>query len=331
MTAEQGTHGFAYLDPPLPNPPTEIFGHPTEPIMRLGKVLEGMGYVPGLPYDLGRKIQSAITLFPLLEREKKGESIDPINIRPYRRAIKNLADGTMKGVKGVDSWSLFLSAIVPPVGIPARITLNRKIEKEASAHLPEVLDIVFEKAEATRVYFEHVADFDNPRDQFVTEIRAISQRIFTHVDAAQQAGYTQYPYHSLVAYGIRQTMHEIVEKNEGFRSQIPLMSGFIPDSTSASTMQFPSDRDLAVAAPYVLHALDTVLEPHEWHTDIIDYLIKHPHPDTSLAEIFRSYDMQKLRIWFPQLLPAIRDVLPTNWYEAPRLFQETKNFLRPTT
>src|ERR1700722_9813396 len=93
-TVNNEANDHRFFDPPSPERPEDILGVNTEALLRLGRSATALGV---LPYEVSRGLYSlpdATRLFPLVEKmQSDSEGVTSEDVRPYRKAIKNLSPG----------------------------------------------------------------------------------------------------------------------------------------------------------------------------------------------------------------------------------------------
>ena len=164
-----------FFDPKNPERPEQILGLETEAILRLGQAATDLCVLPP-KVNIGLyTLPDAVRLVPLVQEMQSGIALTPEDIRPYRKPIKNLS----MGVSAADKVAATAGAI--GIGIPLRRVLNRKIEREFPIRAAEAIDQAREAIASIENNVEHLASFDNPKEQFVTELGSLAQTVNTAI------------------------------------------------------------------------------------------------------------------------------------------------------
>jgi hypothetical protein len=114
-------------------------------------------------------LPDAVRLMPLVEELQAGVALTPEDVRPYRKPIKHLS----LGVTAADKLAAGAGALA--VGIPLRRALNRKIEQEFPGRAAEAIAAAREGLANIETEVDFVAGFENPREQFLTEVNDLAQ------------------------------------------------------------------------------------------------------------------------------------------------------------
>lgn len=327
----QQAQGHEFFDPKAPQVPTEVLGIPTEPLMDLGKALGTIAFIDSskTPYPLTTygyhakySAGKALSLFPLIERIQSGEEIRPQDVRPYRKPIKRL----VSKLNTADRFAALSSGLL--VGIPIRKTINRRIEEEFPERIAPLLNKANDYLPQAVPYVEFFGQFDNPREQFVSEVAVVASSIRNNSRArAQRNGRSTVVWAEDAAFGIRKTIEEILSDEEGSKQRMPMFSHFVIGQLPKDA-PLPSFDVLGVAAPEIISALDAALPKDKRDTKFLDSILSHPHPKRWLAERFKGRQLESVREVATLLLPSVRDLLPTNGQEVRDTFERVKNFLK---
>jgi hypothetical protein len=322
-----------FFDPEPPEAPDEILGLPAEPIINLGRAVGKLALIaPGkMPAalrghagDLVEHSGHMVSLFPIVERIQAGEAVKPSDVRAYRRAIKE----SNVTISSIDALAVVASGLL--VGIPARKAINRKIEREFPRKVIPALGKAADYLPLIEQEADFIAQFENPREQFVSEIGAVAStiRLNTRKKAYRRGGSKAVLAVTAedAAAGMRQTIKEILADEEKTKERLPMFAHFAGDKLQGSTL--PDADLLAVAAPEIMGAFDAVLAPEPQDKALLQSIIDHPHSDRGLAERFKGSQLRNLRQGTALLFTSVRDLLPARGSEAKDLFQRVETFLK---
>ncbi len=325
----QGNESFDFKAPPVP---AEVLGIPTEPLMNLGKALGTIAFIdasktpyPLVTYGYHAKYSAdkALSLFPLIERMQAGEEIRPKDVRPYRKPIKKL----ISKLHTADKFAVLSGGLL--VGIPIRKAINRKIEEQFPERIAPLLDKANDYLPQAEPYVDFIGQFDNPREQFVSEVAMVASGIRKNaLNRAQRHGSQHAVTAEDAAYGIRKTIEEILSDVDETKQHLPMFSHFVIDQLPKEA-PLPSADILGVVAPEIITALDAALPKDKRDSNFLDSVLSHPHPKRWLAERFKGRQIEGIYEVATLLFPSIRDLLPTNGQEVRATFEKIKSFANP--
>ncbi len=325
--------GHAFFDPRTPRVPTEVLGIPTGPLMDLGTALGDLALIGSskMPYRLshplylaGRSTGEALALFSLIEQVQSGEYVGPKDVRLYRKPIKRL----IPKLSTADRFAALSGGLL--FGIPIRRAINRKIEEEFPQRVRPLIDKTSDYLPQAEPYVDFIGEFDNPRGQFVSEVAVVAQGIRSAAySRAQQRSRSNAVTVTAedAAFGIRQTIEEILSDKKVAEQRMPMFSHFVIGQLPKNA-PLPSSEVLGVAAPEIMNALDAALPKDQQDANFLSSIRDNPHPKRWLAERFKGTELRSLHEVSVLLLPSIRDLLPTSGQEVRDTFARAKNFLK---
>jgi len=328
----QRIEGHAFFDPKTPETPVEILGIPTDPLMDLGKALGSIAYLShdNIPYSIKRigyragdvAQHHSLSLFPLLERLQAGEDVQPIDVRPYRKPIKKI----IPKLRSADWWSKVAGGV--GVGIPIRRIINRKVEEEFIERVPPLLDQAGEYLPQAEPYVAFLEQFDNPREQFVSEIVIVAEAIrFTARKEAQKRRQPDKVTAEDAAVGIRQTINRILANDDETKKRLPMFSHLVVDQLPPKT-QFPPTDKIGIVAPEIMNMLESALPADQRDDKFYDSILRYAHPQRWIATKVISTDFMFMKD-LDLILPSIRDLLPTSGVETRNTYNRVRDFLKP--
>ncbi|HEY4963819.1 MAG TPA: hypothetical protein VIH90_03940 [Candidatus Saccharimonadales bacterium] len=369
-----GGKDHRFFDPPSPERPEDILGVDTEALIRLGRSATALGI---LPYEVSHGLHmlpNATRLFPLVEQMQSGvDEITPQDVRPYRRAIKDLNPGLRPGknfnpgLRTVDRLAAGAAAVA--IGIPLRRAVNRRIDREFPTYATDAIESARQNIEKIEKEVEVIEKFDNPKEQFVAELQQVAsstkqsirsnheQRIkqnrdyelptpkglfgfFTkvarkvrnffrffsrnHERGKVNQNITAYD----VAVGVDSTIRSLLSERDRSKQRLPLISHFILDRIPINRL--PSIEQIAFMAPEILTSIFSALPEDEEGEKMLDSAIRNPHELRFVTRYKRSYKhiyLDSIQHATRTLLPAIRDVLPTEGKQVRQTFETVRGFL----
>ena len=355
-----------FFDPKRPEQPEKIAEIDTRAILRLGEAVTAFSILPP-KINLGLyTLPDAISILPLIEQmqqQENPEDLEAKNVRPYRKPIKNLS----LGISFMDK--LLAASAVVGEGIPLRRKLNRRIEEEFPVRANEAL----EKArrvvenEATEGYVNYLSGFDNPREQFRSEMDCLSKEVGESIKKARdsriKAGSPDKEENSFggvagffvkIARSVRSFFGLFGRKNKqkgpntnitayDAGSGIEQVFKSMAENPDASARKMPmisklildkiklpsSDR-LALLAPELLNLIFSTSIDKDETRDLI-YSVKHnPHElrfITRFKKRYGRYSIDQIRRGSEDIIPAIIDVLPTTGQGVKDAYDWLKNLL----
>jgi hypothetical protein len=333
--------GHAFFDPRMPPLVPEVFGLPTPALIDLAKSAGSIAALTpysrktykytSVAFEASSNTENAIRVMPLITRVQSGEEITPEEVRIYRKPLKRL----VPKLATADRWARF-GVVLGGVGIPARRKINSKIEEELPKRLPSLLDEasvrVSEYLPMAEPYVTFFEDFDNPRQQFVSEVKLLSDSIRgIAYGRAESRGAGKNVTSEDATDGIRETINGIFTHRQAWRERMPMLSGLVieklPLDSKGKANKALSNSNFGVVAPEIIAAIENVLPKDERDDWFYNSILRHPHPRRGLAEKFKSTEMDGVKRLSKQLLPSIRKLLPTRGTEVRQIFDDIKQFL----
>lgn len=354
-----------FFDPKSPEQPEQICGVDTEAILRLSEATTALGVLPprinlglyALPY--------AVRLVPLVEEMQSGTELTPEDVRAYRKPIKKLNPSLNDGDK------LIAAAGIIGVGIPLRRALNRRIEREFPVRAAAAIDQARETIAGLESQVDFVAGFDNPQEQFVTEVNDLAQAVSTSIiEQRDQRLVTPAPVETkpemprgilgfftkialkvrnffgrfrhrpavnneVTAYdaaaGIQKTIQSLAKNPLETVQRLPMLSTLLL-SRLPSNMPVTNDR-LALAAPEILSFLFSTSPKDDKakNKKLLDSVKRNPHQLRFITRFKRQYgryNLNGIQNASVELLPAIRNILPTEGAKVREIFSQIQELLK---
>ncbi len=330
MSKPQTSEGHQFFDPRTPEIPTEVLGIPTKPLRELGKALGAIAFIDSSKtpypfvtygYHASYSTDKALTLFPLIERIQAGEDIRPEDVRPYRKPIKRL----VSKLNTADRFAALSGAV--GLGIPIRRAINRRVEEEFPQRVGPLLEKAGSYLPQVEPYVDFIGQFENPRQQFVSEVSIVTGGIrHQALQRAQRRGNSNIVTAEDAAEAIRRTIDSILADRQGAKEELPMFSHFLIEHLPEDVALPPSDI-LGVVAPEIIGALEAALPKDKRDGRFLDSILSHPHPKRWLAERFKARQIEYVREVASLLFPSVRDLLPANGQEVRDTFEKLKNFL----
>jgi hypothetical protein len=320
--------------PPIPD---EVLGVPSKPLIGLADSLSSLVFVlprGTVPYGVShgihqadQAVKPALRLFPMVELYQTQGSLSPQEIRPYVMPIKQMSPRLRKAHQLAAAPSAFFSPLNGPVN-----HLDKRISEEAPAYLPGIMQTASEYATkyapAAEPYVDFLEQFDNPRQQFVSELDlvATSIRSTAHRHARLAGRDANQITSEDTAAAIREVIKEI-HANTELAQSLPMFNGLVltrlPKELSAL-----DNKHLGVLAPEIMAALDSALPVEKQDKSFIDGLLSHPARKRWLARKFKGTTFYSLEKISADLLPSIRDLLPTDGKEVRATYDRINEFLK---
>lgn len=364
-TAVDTRHGGnRFFDPRNPEQPDQVLGVDTEAILRLGEATTALGALPS-NINLGLyALPHAVRLMPLVEEMQAGIDIKPEDVRPYRKPIKRLS----LEVSFADKLAASAGAVA--VGVPLRRALNNKIEREFPARAAEAIEKARKSVASIEDEVDHVASFENPRKQFVTEMNDLAQTVSAETTAHRdwrvrnnvparvepemprgimglfaKAARTIRNFFGLfgrkpevvnteiTAYdagaGIEKTLRSLLQNPEVLGQRLPLISKLVINKLPQN-VPLTKDR-LALAAPEILNFLFSTSPDDGGADKLINSVNRNPHElrfITRFKKHYGKYSLEGIQRASVTLMPAIRDVLPTDGKKVREIYIQAQDLLQ---
>ena len=323
----------SYFDPKSPQTPPEIFDVPTLPLIELSDSVRSiLTYATGdsIPADtwlqineVAKKTPDIIALMPLVERIQNGEQLTSADVAAYRKPIKKV----VPKLKKIDTLTKLSSGVL--VGVPLRRRLNRKVDQEFIERIPGAIDSANQSFQthlpAIKSEVEFLASFENPRQQYISEIRVIEDAIKRsaterslaqghHEVSAEDAG-----------YAIRRELGKLMVEKTKAQQDLPMLSHFISDRVPAAT-ELPPQRMFSIAAPEIIRGLESTLPPEQQDKEFRNQIWRNPHPQRGLAEFWKGGDLYGLESAL-HAFSSIAKLLPETGEKLNESFQKLIHFL----
>lgn len=355
--------GHRFFDPKSPEQPVQVLGLETEAILRLGRATTALGALPPRVNLALYALPNAVRLVPLVEEMQAGVEIKPEDVRPYRKPIKGLS----LEVGFADKLAAAAGAIA--VGVPLRRALNRKIEREFPVRASEAIDRAREVVASIEGEIDFVASFENPREQFVTELNNLAQTVKVAIteqrdwrvrnnmpaEAEPEVSRGMMGFFAkavrkvreffglfrhkpevnteITAYdagaGIEKIFRSLTANPEATQERLPMLSRLVFDRLP-KILPLTKGR-LALVAPEILNFLFST-SPEDRNTgNLIDSVNRNPHElrfVTQFKKHYGHYSLEGIQRASRTLMPAIRDILPTEGSKVREIYAQAQELLQ---
>ena len=350
-----------FFDPKMPIGPEELGGINTGAILRLGRAATRLSLLPSAAYLLS----DAIPLIPLIKKIGDSQSLDITSedVRLYRKPIKKLS----LGISFIDK--LVSASAVVGVGVPLRRKLNKRIEEEFPVRANEALEKarLLVESEAAEGYVNYLSGFDNPREQFRSEMDYLSEKVGASINAARDsrvksgspdkeensfggvAGFFVKIVRSVRSFfGLFGRKNKQKEPNTNITAYdagtgIEQVLNSMAENPDASMQKMPmisklildkiklpsSDR-LALLAPELLNLIFSTSIDKDETRDLIRSIKCNPHElrfVTRFKKRYGRYSIDQIKRGSEDIIPAIIDVLPTTGQGVKDAYDWLKNLL----
>ncbi|HEY5152810.1 MAG TPA: hypothetical protein VII55_02450 [Candidatus Saccharimonadales bacterium] len=355
---------YRFFDPKAPEQLEEILGVSTEAILRLGSAATALGVLPPKVEHKLYALPQAVRLVPLIEEMQAGTKLKPEDVRPYRKSIKSLsgevdfADMLAAGAGVIGLGVPLRRAINRRIEreFPARAAKAMNKARETIAGLESIESNV-----------DYLAGFDNPQAQFVNEMndlaQTVSTAIYEHRDMRVQGRVQEVKpeppkgimgffikavrrirsffgfikrrpkaNQEVTAYdagaGIEQALKSLTFNRQATEQRLPMLSKFVLNRLPAN-LPVTSER-LAFAAPEILNFLFSTSPKDSQGKNLMDSIRHNPHEFRFITKFKRNYgrySLDGIQAASVALLPAIRDVLPTEGAKVREIFDRAQALL----
>lgn len=362
MKASSADKRNRFFDPKSPEQPDQVIGVDTQAILRLGRSATALGVLPP-QVNLGLyTLPDAVRIIPLVEEMQSGAIINPEDVRPYRKPIKKLR----MELSLADKLAVTAGAVA--VGVPARRALNRKIEREFPKRATEAIDKARDMVVRIENDVEYVAQFENPREQFVTELNDLAQTVTAAITEQRDwrvrnnmpevkpepakgiLGFFTKAVRKVreffgffkpkpaittevTAYdagaGIEQTFRSLAANPTAANKRLPILSKFVFDKLPKN-LPLTKDR-LTFVAPEILNFLFSVSPEDKNTASLLSEVNRNPHElrfVTRYKRRYGRYSLDGIQYASHNLLPALRDVLPTNGDKVREIYSAAQQLLQ---
>lgn len=127
--------------------------------------------------------------------------------------------------------------------------------------------------------------------------------------------------------------NRLLSNDESVQQQLPLISSVL--LRRLSTRRVPSGYSLALAAPELLQSLFSIDQQHEAENNaLIDSVRRNPHEFRFAANFKRTHngrDIEAMKRAAINVLPAVRNILPTDTGKLIGHVARIHQFLQPTS
>lgn len=354
----------SFFDKPAPDLPEQLFGIDTQAVLRLGRAVTALDVLPLSVRVPLYKLPDGARLLPLIEELQSSEELSPEQIRPYRKTIKHLN----YDLEAVDKLAAAAAGI--GVGIPARRALNKRIERDFASHATQAIERARNAVEHAQADVEFLASFENPQQQFVSEVSSVTDKIVADLEKQQTttplhatyesgtpaprglAGFivqiirritglfrrrmdSQKVQHELTAHDVgtivAQNVTALLEDRAGNSRRLPILSKFVleklPDNCT------PTPDQLAFIAPEILQFLFSLSPNNQKQAVLQANIARNPHNLRFVTRFKRRhgrFSLDRLQYASKNILPSIRDVLPTHGTQVLDSFEQLRRLLEPS-
>ncbi len=315
-----------FFDPPTPVQPEHVLGVETDAVLRLGRAATALGALPPRVNLSLYALPDAVRILPLVEQMQAGAKITPEEVRPYRKPIKKLS----LGVSFADKLAATAGAVA--VGVPLRRALNRKIEQEFAGRAAEAIDKAREAVASIEHEVNHIASFENPRAQFVSELDDLARTVSTAItdqrdwrvrnNIAAKAepetakgivGFFTKAVRSVKSFfgmfsrkpeinaevtaydagaGIEKTFKTLITNPELTEKRLPMLSKLMLDRLP-NTLPLTTNR-LALVAPEILNFLFSTSSENREADKLIESINRNPHELRFVTRFKKHYGRYSL-------------------------------------
>lgn len=348
---------------PTHQPPEDLLGFNIKAMQDCGGLAVRAGLLPqtvGLKLD---KLDQAAELIDLFVAIKAGE---PVTYEDMQENIVPLTELNPKiGVANKLAKSEFL-----------RTWIMKKLNERALKQTDKMLETAREKIDKItklEANVEHIASFENPREQFTTEVNRLAETVREAIieqrDVRVQCGVTkedQPPvpkglkgmcvrvYRKIKSFfgflksggrpkvnsditsydvgaGIEKVYTRLASDNKYASQSLPLLSKFLDGRLSKYVSHATKD-NLAFAAPELLRFFSSLSPSQEKWQSMIESANRNTHEFRFLTKFvhhYKGFSLSGIEEATTKLLPALREVLPTQGKVVRQAFEQLKQLLEP--
>lgn len=350
-----------FFDPKTPEQPTQVLGVDTDALIRLGRAATALGILSPEVNNKLRTLPSAISLVPLIESVNFVADIEPEDITAYRKPIKGLSLRVAAADKAAAAAGAFAIGIPIRRAINNKIerefpTRANKMILDARVALSNVEDRLESDIDCVASYEnprqQLVGELKDVAEQVMVE--ANEQRVMRlQNDSASQVGgpvpkgllglvtvvvrtIKNFFGHSrqkstlvneTTAYdagiAIKKVFSPLMENVGGSRKRLPMISELIL-SRLPKQIELRSDQ-LALFAPELLNFIFSALPANNTAEKLISSVRRNPHElrfMTRIKKNYRNYSLERIQRASTELLPALRDVLPTSGDRVREIYKD---------
>jgi hypothetical protein len=360
---QQNDHRF--FDPKSPEQPEHVLGITTEAILRLGRAATALGVLP-TRVSLGLyALPDAVRLVPLIQEMQSGTTLTPEDVRPYRKPIKKLS----MEVGFADKAAATAGALAVGIPLrralnrkierefPGRAAEAISKAREAVASIEPEVDFVASFENPKAQFVTEINSLANTVANAITEQR--DKRLDGTIQKEDKpetysglAGLLTKAVHTvrsffgklsrakpavnpeITAYdagaGIGETLDSLISNKTAAKSRFPMLSRLVL-SHLPETMPFTKDR-LALVAPEILNFLFSIAPNDDTADSLITSVNRNPHElrfVTRFKNYYGRYSLDGIQRASFTLIPAIRDILPTNGARVRDTYAQAQALLQP--
>lgn len=352
-----------FFDPKSPDLPEQVFGVDTKALLRLSRAATDVGALPPR-VNLGLyALPNAIRLVPLVEDMQAGAELKPENVRPYRKPIKKLS----LGVSFADKLAATAGAVAVGVPIrralnrkierefPTRAAEAIDKARETVAKIENEVEYVASFGNPREQFITELNDLAKTVSSTITEQR--DQRIRNNLPAQAEPElprgimgfftkvvrkvrgffgfFRRKPQvnTAVTAYdagaGMEQTFKILTSNPKATEKRLPLLSKLVLNRLPES-IPLTKDR-LALVAPEVLNFLFSTSLDNDTYMDLIDNVNQNPHElrfVTRFKKHYGRYSLEGIQRASHTLMPAIRDILPTEGNKVREIYTQAQELLQ---
>ena len=360
---------YRFFDPKAPEQPEQILGINTEAILRLGSAATALGVLPPTVERKLYALPQAVRLVPLIEEMQAGASLKPEDVRPYRKPIKNLSGDV--GFADKLAAGAGVIGLGVPLRRAINRRIEREFPVRAAKAIDKARETIA-SIESIESNVDYLAGFDNPQGQFVTEMNDLAQTVSTaiyeqrdmRVQGRVQEVKPEPPKgimgffvkairkirsffgffkprpkvnQEVTAYdagaGIETALKSLTFNRQVTEQRLPMLSKFVLNRLPTN-MPITSER-LAFVAPEILNFLFSTSPKDSQNKSLMNSIRHNPHEFRFVTKFKRNYgrySLDRIQAASLTLLPAVRDVLPTEGAKVREIFDQAQALLhgKPT-
>lgn len=310
------------------------------------------------------KVAAAKTLYPLFLQFSQPE-ITPDDVRENIKPISEFKPIVVTADR-LAGWLGRMGLALErrrPESRTARLlgSPQEALHRKVAEKLPEKAESAAAKARKTLRELDFLAGFENPKEQFVSEVNLLSQNMLQAIENERQARlqgkHTEEPRKGIIGFiskvagkvkrffGFGKTedttaqdagrgIHGILS-DEQSTEELPILHKlhrYALERLATNKTEIPKPHYLAAVAPEILTALLSVAEDPVTQPEIrltrLD-VNNQPSKLRPFLGLHPKIDMGRIRYASRKLLPAVRSVLPDTGNEVRTLLDEAKLLLSP--
>jgi hypothetical protein len=339
---------------PLQGAEEELFGIDTAAVLHLGHIMTDLHVLPPKAHRIVEHLPDALQVLPLIERMTTENDLTPEDVRPYNTPIKRLVSRQLGGL-------IFRS--------PLEKIVDYKIEHEFPARATKLINEARTTIESLEDDVDFAASFENPKQQFIDECDTLRKTVIATTNQVRDeriANKTQQALetpkgllgvavrvvravkrffgmfsrkqgrHETTAYDVGTAVHRTIktltDKTSDVRQAMPLVSRFIIDRIPLPAHFTPYT--LSIAAPELLQLFSSLFKDDAETIRLKKDIDRNPHELRFVSHYkrqFGRYSLGAIQSAANTLLPAVRDVLPSDGSKIRSSYEQILNLSNPQT